>query len=86
MRAVIPDGAGSIVLTDVPEPQPAPGEVVVTVEAYSVNRGETFLLEAPPPGWRPELGLVADRDRTAEVLDALTTRRVRGNAVLEVIP
>jgi NADPH:quinone reductase-like Zn-dependent oxidoreductase len=26
---------------------------VVGVEAYSVNRGETFLLESPPPGWRP---------------------------------
>ncbi|GGB32309.1 oxidoreductase [Flexivirga endophytica] len=50
---MIPDGTGSVVEADVAEPAPAAGEVVVTVEAYSVNRGETFLLEAPPRGWRP---------------------------------
>jgi len=38
---------------DIPEPQPAPDEVVVEVEAFSINRGEVFLLEAPKPGWRP---------------------------------
>ena len=26
---------------------------MVGVEAYSVNRGETFLLDVPAPGWRP---------------------------------
>jgi NADPH:quinone reductase-like Zn-dependent oxidoreductase len=26
---------------------------VIRVEAFSVNRGETFLLEKPPAGWRP---------------------------------
>jgi NADPH:quinone reductase-like Zn-dependent oxidoreductase len=40
-------------MADVPEPVRADGEVVVEVAAYSVNRGETFLLEDPAPGWRP---------------------------------
>lgn len=47
MRAMIPT-AGTVVLGDVAEPAPAIDEAVVAVEAYSVNRGETFLLEAPP--------------------------------------
>lgn len=50
---MIPDGNGSVRMADVPEPVPGPGEVVIRVEAYSVNRGETFLLESPCPGWRP---------------------------------
>jgi NADPH:quinone reductase-like Zn-dependent oxidoreductase len=53
MRAVIPDGGGSIAWADLPEPVIGSGDVLVAVEAYSVNRGETFLLDAPPPGWRP---------------------------------
>jgi NADPH:quinone reductase-like Zn-dependent oxidoreductase len=38
---------------DVCQPHPAAGEALVRVEAFSVNRGETFLLEGPPAGWRP---------------------------------
>lgn len=53
MQAWVPDGLGSVAMTEVAEPTPGPDEVVVAVEAYSVNRGETFLLEDPPPGWRP---------------------------------
>jgi NADPH2:quinone reductase len=53
MRAMLPDGAGSVVCGEVAEPACPPGQVVVAVAAYSVNRGETFLLESPPPGWRP---------------------------------
>ncbi|ACU69328.1 Alcohol dehydrogenase zinc-binding domain protein [Catenulispora acidiphila DSM 44928] len=43
----------SVALTAVDQPQPRPDEALVKVEAYSVNRGETFQLEAPRPGWRP---------------------------------
>jgi NADPH:quinone reductase-like Zn-dependent oxidoreductase len=48
-----PDGPEPVVLADVDRPRPAADEVVIAVEAYSVNRGETFLLESPAPGWRP---------------------------------
>jgi NADPH2:quinone reductase len=37
----------------VPDPQPAPHEVVVQVEAFSINRGELGLFAARPQGWRP---------------------------------
>ncbi|WP_374228621.1 zinc-binding dehydrogenase [Streptomyces sp. ET3-23] len=40
-------------LATVDQPRPRPDEVLVKVEAYSVNRGETFQLEAPRPDWRP---------------------------------
>lgn len=54
MKASVPDGAGSVVLRDdVDEPTPGTDEVVVAVEAFSINRGETFQLESPRPGWRP---------------------------------
>ncbi|MFB4268679.1 zinc-binding dehydrogenase [Nonomuraea sp. GTA35] len=35
------------------QPVPAPDEVLVKVEAFAPNRGETFLLEAPEPGLLP---------------------------------
>lgn len=53
MRAMTPCAPRQVELTDVPEPCPAAHQAVVEVEAYSVNRGETFLLDAPEPGWRP---------------------------------
>ena len=55
MRAWVPDEPlGAMVrLADVEPARPEPNEVVVAVEAYSINRGETLLLEHPRPGWRP---------------------------------
>jgi NADPH:quinone reductase-like Zn-dependent oxidoreductase len=53
MDAILPDGHGSVRLATAPEPEPAPDEALVAVAAYSINRGETFLLESPRPGWRP---------------------------------
>ncbi|GHF72907.1 oxidoreductase [Streptomyces mashuensis] len=55
MKALVPTGdpAEPVVLADVPEPTPRAGEVLVKVEAFSVNRGETFRLEMPVPGERP---------------------------------
>lgn len=40
-------------LGEVEEPVPGPGEALVKVAAFSVNRGETFQLESDRPGWRP---------------------------------
>jgi NADPH:quinone reductase-like Zn-dependent oxidoreductase len=53
MKSFVPDGDGQVRLSDVAEVSPAAAEAVIEVEAFSVNRGETFLLENPPDGWRP---------------------------------
>ncbi|MFI2205465.1 zinc-binding dehydrogenase [Streptomyces sp. NPDC020192] len=55
MKAFVPTGdpAEPVVLADVAEPTPRPDEALVKVEAFSVNRGETFKLEKPVPGERP---------------------------------
>lgn len=53
MRAMVPDGSGSVVQANVPDPTLRDDEVLVRVEAFSINRGETFLLDRPTPGWRP---------------------------------
>ncbi|MCD0447284.1 zinc-binding dehydrogenase [Glycomyces sp. A-F 0318] len=55
MKRLIPTGepARPVELRADPQPFPAPDEALVRVEAFSVNRGETFLLEDPAPGLRP---------------------------------
>ncbi|MCX5388248.1 zinc-binding dehydrogenase [Streptomyces sp. NBC_00083] len=61
MKAVLPgtpeDAGAPVVLGEAPEPAPADDELVLSVEAYSVNRGETFQLDGQLdrtwPGWRP---------------------------------
>lgn len=53
MHALVPNGDRSVVLADVAAPEPTSGEVLLDVLAFSVNRGETFQLDAPRPGWRP---------------------------------
>jgi NADPH:quinone reductase-like Zn-dependent oxidoreductase len=42
-----------VALADTGVPRPQPGEALVKVAAFSVNRGEVFLLETPRPGARP---------------------------------
>lgn len=37
---------------DLPEPQPEPGEIVLTVKAYGINRGELALVNERPDGFR----------------------------------
>ncbi|MCM2412313.1 zinc-binding dehydrogenase [Streptomyces sp. RKAG290] len=65
MRAVLPHtdtgtgtgSAGTVRLGEAPDPEPAEDEALISVEAYSVNRGETFQLDGRLdrrwPGWRP---------------------------------
>jgi NADPH:quinone reductase len=60
-----PDAPGRTALEQVPEPAPGPDEALVVVEAYSVNRGELFLLDAPRDGWRPGQDVAGHVERTA---------------------
>ena len=55
MRALVADSSapGRIALQDVPEPVAAPGEVLVDVRAFSINRGEMRMLGTATDGWRP---------------------------------
>jgi NADPH:quinone reductase-like Zn-dependent oxidoreductase len=51
--AVVPTGPGKVELAEVDEVEASPGELVIEVVAFSINRGETFQLETDRPGWRP---------------------------------
>ncbi len=53
MRAMTPAAPRQVAMATVAEPVAGPGQALVEVAAYSVNRGETFLLDAPVDGWRP---------------------------------
>src|SRR3954447_21413054 len=67
MPAFVPssDAPARLALGDVPEPSPAPDEALVAVEAYSINRGETFLLAAPREHWRPGQDVAGRVERAA---------------------
>jgi NADPH:quinone reductase-like Zn-dependent oxidoreductase len=60
-----PDAPGRIALESVPAPEPAPDEALVAVEAYSLNRGEIFLLDTPRENWRPGQDVAGRVERTA---------------------
>ncbi|WP_424217503.1 zinc-binding dehydrogenase (plasmid) [Streptomyces sp. BI20] len=64
MRAWVghPDGP---VLRTVPLPEPGPHELLVRVEAFSVNRGELHLFRRRPEGWRPGQDLAGTVVRAA---------------------
>jgi putative PIG3 family NAD(P)H quinone oxidoreductase len=63
MRAVIvsePGGPDALHLTDLPDPEPGPGEVVIDTAATAVNRADTLQRQGfypPPPGASDVLGL-----------------------------
>ncbi|CAN5128249.1 NAD(P)H-quinone oxidoreductase [soil metagenome] len=63
MRAVIapePGGYDALVLTDLLDPEPGPGELVIDMAATAVNRADTLQrqgLYPPPPGASDVLGL-----------------------------
>ena len=63
MRAITvvqPGGPESLVLADVPDPVPGPGEVLVDVAASAVNRADVLQRQGfynPPPGASPYPGL-----------------------------
>lgn len=55
MKALVAAGREQrrLAFADADEPEPAADHAVVMVAAFSVNRGETYQLEQPRPGWRP---------------------------------
>lgn len=55
MKRLIPTGdpAQPVEFADVAQPAPAADEALIRVEAFTPNRGETFLLEDPRPGLLP---------------------------------
>lgn len=63
MRAVIassPGGPEVLTVTELPDPEPGPGEVAIAVVATSVNRADTLQRKGfydPPPGASRVLGL-----------------------------
>jgi len=55
-----PGGPEALVVREVPDPQPAPDEVVVSVVATALNRADLLQRQgnyAPPPGASPYLGM-----------------------------
>ena len=80
MRAVLPVGHGKVVLADVDEVEPGPGEVVIEVAAYSLNRGETFQLENPRADWRP------GKDIAGRVIESTPDGPPVGSRVVAHVP
>ena len=71
MRAVISSGPGGpevLSVGEVPDPSPAPGEVLIDVAATAVNKADTLQRRGfydPPPGTSPVLGLECSGTVTA---------------------
>ncbi|MGB0099159.1 MAG: NAD(P)H-quinone oxidoreductase [Nocardioides sp.] len=63
MRAVIADGAGGpeiLSVTELPDPEPGPGEVVLDVAATALNRADLLQRQGfypPPPGASDVIGM-----------------------------
>jgi NADPH2:quinone reductase len=67
MRALVPTNDERLVeIAEVAEPKVGDGQILVGVEAFSVNRGELFLLAAPRPHWRPGQDVAGTVVRSAE--------------------
>lgn len=77
MRAITidePGGPDALVLADVPDPEPGPGEVLVEVAASAVNRADILQRQGfydPPPGASPYPGLECS-GRVAELGPGVT--------------
>ncbi len=67
MRALVNrgDGTSSVDVVEIPDPTPEPNEVVVSVAAMAINRGELRLLAMRDHGWRPGQDVAGTVTRTA---------------------
>lgn len=89
MRAVVCHKPGSLhdlVIDELPDPAPAPGEVVVSVEVAGVNYPDTLLVEGryqvrPDPPFAPGFEAVGTVIETAEDVDLRVGTRVIGAGV-----
>lgn len=60
MRAVLTDADGNLAWSDVADPEPKEGEVVIDVRAAGLNRADLMQRAGeypPPPGWPEWMGL-----------------------------
>jgi len=60
MHAILVGDNQSLRWSDVPEPQPGPGDIVVDIRATAVNRADLMQRAGnypPPPGWPEWMGL-----------------------------
>jgi len=48
-----PNGPEPVAIRETAEPEPAPNEAIVAVQAFSLNRGELRLFQIRPEGWCP---------------------------------
>ncbi len=55
MLAIVntPGEIDPVQMREVDQPEPSPNETVVSVRAFSINRGELLLISRRPAGWRP---------------------------------
>jgi len=83
MLAIIntPDADSGTRLDEVTGPTPGAGQVLLDVEAFSLNRGELALMAARPEGWRPGQD-VAGRVSVANALGGPPA----GTRVVAVVP
>jgi NADPH:quinone reductase len=67
IKAVVVDPAAParFVISDFPAPEPAPGEALVRVKAFSINRGEVRYSMSAPAGRRPGWDLAGVVEKAA---------------------
>ena len=59
MWSIVPDeGPRRVVLGEVSDPEPGPGQVLLRVEAFALNQSDVLRLAAPGSVWRPGMDVV----------------------------